>query len=112
MNKEKTQIISYPAPSDICPSGHCAYPTPLNDGFWLDNRGIGPDVVFLSYTYNEYAALPAAPSLETLREQIIDFNPLTELYNCGSRIQYQNLEEELNVLIQRKSYKQQKNLLK
>lgn len=111
MNSDKSQIVSYPDPSDLCPGGKCAYPTPLIEGFWLDNRGIGKNVVFLSYTYEEYAALPTAPSVSTLAEQIIDYYPLTELYRCGKRVSYTNLVDDLNLLIRSGDYKKNDNLV-
>lgn len=99
MNKERTQIVSYPAPTDIYYRGELSYPTPLKDGYLLDNRGIGINVAFLSYTYEEYSKLKTAPSMDELKEQIIDFYPLTELWNCGIRSQYKNEVKELNELI-------------
>lgn len=99
MNKEHTQIVSYPAPTDIYYRGELSYPTPLKDGYLLDNRGIGINVAFLSYTYEEYSRLKAAPSMNELKERIIDYYPLTELWNCGIRSQYKNEVKELNELI-------------
>lgn len=100
MNKEHTQIISYPAPTDIYYRGELSYPTPLKDGYLLDNRGIGINVAFLSYTYEEYSKLKAVPSMEELKERIIDHYPLTELWNCGLRSQYKDEIKELNELIE------------
>jgi len=95
MNADKTEIASYPAPSDIYYQGNLAYPTKLENGYLLDNRGIGPNVAFLSYTYEEYSALKQAPDKETLIKSIIDKNPLVELWDCGTR-DYGN--DEINVM--------------
>lgn len=111
MNVDKTSILSYPAPSDLCRDERCTYPTLLNDGFLLDNRGINKNVVFLSYTYDEYGAMLTAPPVKELMEHIIDKNPLTELYNCGKAVDFKNLVEELNVLIDTKRYKEKPNLV-
>lgn len=82
MNREKTQIISYPGIQDIYYAGKLAVPTALANGFLLDNRGIGPDVAFLSYTYKEYAELEETPTAEQLMERIIDRDPLEQMYRC------------------------------
>ena len=84
------------------------YPTPLADGFLLDNRGIGQHVAFLSYTYEEYAALPKTPTAAELFEKIIDKHPLVEIHFCGNRYQYKNLVEELNAQIRAGKFKQTK----
>ncbi|MDL2221386.1 hypothetical protein LJC35_02395 [Parabacteroides sp. OttesenSCG-928-N08] len=106
LNEAKDEIVSYPHPTDLCPGGYCAYPTPLADGFWLDNRGIGASVAFLSYTYEEYAALASPPSQKQLMEAIVDSDPLTELYQCGSVASFTDLVEELNTLIKAGGYSQ------
>jgi len=102
MNAEKTDIISYPAPSDVYFRGTLAYPTQLEDGYLLDNRGIGPNVAFLDYTYEIYATLKQAPDKETLLKRIIDKNPLMELWDCGPRNQGSNEIRDLNILIGKK----------
>lgn len=99
MDAQKQNIISYPAPSDAFYKSALALPTPLSNGFWLDNRGINQYVAFTSYTYDEYSKLPAAPDLTTLKSKIIDLNPLVEMYECGFRADYQDEIVELNALI-------------
>ena len=64
MDDSRTQILSYPHPRDLFIGGKLCLPTLLNDGYWLDNRGIGRNVAFLSYTYEEYSRLSSAPSME------------------------------------------------
>lgn len=81
MDESKTQIVSYPDPVDIKPHKH---PTLLQDGYLLDNFGIGRNVVYTDYTYEEYAALEKVPEIETLMEHIIDRNPLTEYYTSNA----------------------------
>ena len=99
MNKERTKIVSYPAPSDVYYKGKLATPTPLKDGYWLDNRGINENVVFTSFTYEEYGALTETPSMSVLLSKIIDRYPLKELIACGLRLKYSNEIKELNELI-------------
>jgi len=99
MNAQRTQIISYPSPSDIYYKGKLAKPTPLKNGYWLDNRGVNENTVFLSYTYEEYSSLKDAPQLQVMLSKVIDKNPFTEIIDCGIRSQYKNEEEDLNKLI-------------
>jgi hypothetical protein len=82
MNKEKTMIVSFPDIKDVYFRGKLAVPTQLPDGFLLDNRGIGSNIAFLSYTYEEYAALETTPTPELLLKQIIDNNPIDIMYSC------------------------------
>lgn len=60
-------IVSYPDPRDV----RGAEPVALGDGWLLDRRGISEQSVFTRYTYPEYAALQAPPTLAELREAII-----------------------------------------
>lgn len=102
MDDTKTKIVSYPAPSDVYYNGKLAKPTPLKDGYLLDNRGINANVVFLKYTYEEYSKLEQAPSTEEMLSKIADKSPLTELIDCGVRSQYLNETDEINALIDAK----------
>lgn len=97
LSADGTRIVSYPAVSDV---RGLPYPTPLADGYLLDNRGIGRNVAFLSYTYEEYAALPATPSPEELMEKVIDKHPLLEIHFLGNRYQYKDITRELNERIE------------
>lgn len=99
MNAERTEIISYPAPSDLISGGKLCLPDSLHKGYWLDNRGINKNSVFLDYTYEEYASMPKAPSLEELMTHIIDKNPFTEIVTCGPRRDYKDIIKELNDMI-------------
>lgn len=99
MNEDKTTIVSYPAPTDIFFNGSFAYPTLLENGYLLDNRGIGPNVAFLDYTYQEYSKLKQVPEIKSLYNKIIDNNPLLELWDCGTRKQSKSEIETYNTLI-------------
>ena len=96
LSADKKSVTSYPAPRDITAVSH---PTPLKNGYYLDNRGIGPNVAYLNITLEEYAALAKAPSEAELLKMVIDDNPLTELCDCGSRYSLKNPEEKLNKII-------------
>ena len=99
LSEDKSKIVSYPDIRDIYFNGKLSVPTPLADGFLLDNRGIGLQVWFLSYTYEEYSKLASTPPATDLMRLLLDKDPLTEMYQCGQRSQYTDIEQELNQLI-------------
>lgn len=99
LSEDKTKIVSYPDIRDVYYNGSLSVPTVLVKGFLLDNRGIGPNVAFLKYTYAEYTRLSSTPSVTDLMSQIIDKDPLLAMYQCKQRSQYIDIEKELNELI-------------
>ena len=99
LSEDRSEIVSYPDPTDVYYHGKLAYPTRLKRGYLLDNRGIGPNVAFLKLTYQEYAKLPVVPKRTDLYAMIIDRDPLKELYRCGDRAKYQSIVSELNKVI-------------
>ena len=112
MSDDKSKIISYPHPKDIFYKGDLAYPTELEGGYLLDNRGISSQVAFLNITYEAYSKLEKAPSLEELNEMILDRSPLVVLYNCGNRFTFKNGIADLNRLIESNGLKDCKCLVK
>jgi hypothetical protein len=92
LSDDKTKIIAYPAPKDLYTNGKLAYPTRLSNGYFLDNRGINLNTAFLKMTYTQYSQLKEVPPLKELYQQIIDKDPLTELCNCGNRLQFKTTE--------------------
>ena len=99
MDEQKNHIIAYPAPEDI--RGAQKHPDKLNDGYWLDNQGIGKNSVFLDYTFEYYGKLQQPPILDTLRSHIIDNNPVTEMWQCGFHNQYSNPVKAMNAKIKK-----------
>lgn len=99
LNDDKTKIVSYPGTKDVFYNGKLSLPEKLNDGFLLDNRGIDKNVAFLNITYEEYSRQTENPSQSQIMKMIIDKDPLTEMYNCGSRYQYKDIVNELNKII-------------
>lgn len=100
MNVQKTKILAYPAPTDLFYKGKLAKPTPLKNGYLLDNRGITENVVFLNYTYEAYSQLKEAPILSDMAKNIKEKYPLKEFINCGSRYQFKDEQKELNAIIE------------
>jgi hypothetical protein len=99
LSADKSKIVSYPDIKDIYYNGKLSVPTLLANGFLLDNRGIGLQVAFLNYTYEEYSRLSSTPHATDLMSLLLDKDPLIEMYQCGRRSQYTDIEHELNVLI-------------
>ena len=105
MNNDRTAIVSYPAPVDLTYGGKLRLPTHLIDGYLLDNRGIGPNVAFLSYTYEEYSKMEQAPSMEELMSHIISKHPLSIWHQCGRWADYTDIVPQLNALIEKEYMK-------
>ena len=101
LSADKTQIVSYPHPRDVFTRGELCTPVRLARKFRLDRRGIGPNVAFLSITYEEYSQLPKAPSLEALDSMIIDRDPIKKMYRCNVSAPEEHLDE-LNRQIRRR----------
>lgn len=94
------QITGYPDPRDLHPG---AKPLPLADGFLLDRRGITPSVAFTSFTYDEYSALNTVPSIEQLKQRVIDKNPLVAMYRLPmTAIEAEADTAKVNLLIKNK----------
>jgi hypothetical protein len=100
LSNDKSKIVSYPAPQDVYFGGQLAYPTPLAKGYLLDNRGITINTAFLRLTYEEYAKLSQAPDPNDLYNQIIDKDPITQLYSLGSRYSFKNIVPEIDSIIE------------
>ncbi|MBM2816153.1 MAG: putative lipoprotein [Ignavibacteria bacterium] len=99
LSDDKTEIVSYPHPTDIKLGSGFSFPDTLNQGYLLDNRGIGINVAFLKLTYEEYSQLENAPTLKELIYLIIDKDPLIELCDCGNRKGFTNIIKQLNSII-------------
>ena len=110
LSADKSMVVSYPDVKDIYNNGQLAYPTQLSDGYLLDNRGIGTEVAFLKMTYEEYSRLTVTPHPGELMEMIRDKDPLTEMYDCGSRSQYQDPVAVMMLLIRSGELIHQKRL--
>jgi hypothetical protein len=99
LSADKATLLSYPDIRDVKTDGRYPYPTPLESGYLLDNRGIGPGVAFLEMTYEEYALQPETPSPGDLVRMILDKDPLVEMYDCGARTMFEDPVAEMNRVI-------------
>jgi len=104
LSEDKSEIVSYPGIKDVFYKGELAYPTRLNDGFLLDNRGISATSAFLNITYDAYSKLDKTPSKEELHNMILDNDPFIVVYYCGSKYKYNDIVTELNSLIDEESF--------
>lgn len=100
LSDDKKSIVSYPDMKDLRIDGKFMLPTPLKNGFLLDNRGINANVAFISLTYDQYANLVKTPNSEELMKLIIDKKPLKKMYIGGLKSKYKNMEDELNAIIE------------
>jgi hypothetical protein len=112
LSEDKTKIVSFPAQRDIKKGDGFVYPTELVDGYLLDNRGINQNAAFLKFTYEDYYNMDNIPDAARLMNYILDKEPFTEIYQCGRRGDFKNLEAELNQKIREGKLKECKNLLK
>jgi len=99
LSKDKKTVVSYPAPTDLFYNGDLAFPVKLENGYLLDRCGIGEGCAFLQWTFYEYSRLDKTPNQEELLKMILDADPLTELYDCGKRSNFRDIESELNQII-------------
>ena len=112
LSEDKSKIVAYPAPSDIKRNGQYTLPTRLSDGYLLDNRGISKNTAFLRFTYEDYYTMDNIPTAERLMNYVIDDNPFIEMYDCGKKGDFDNVEEQLNRKIENGEITEYKNLLK
>ncbi|MEI6748484.1 MAG: hypothetical protein ACOYMF_07295 [Bacteroidales bacterium] len=110
LSADRKTITSYPAITDVYTGGKLAIPTKLEGGFLLDNRGISAEVAFINLSYEQYAALKSTPAVIELQELIIDADPLTIMYDCGSRNSFQDIVGDINNLILKKDFSKFKKL--
>lgn len=99
LSDDKTKVIAFPAPSDIRINNKFSFPTKLNDGYLLDNRGISVNTAFLEFSYDDYFTMDHIPTAESLMNHILDDQPFTEFYEIGKHGDYKDPEKELNALI-------------
>ncbi len=110
LSQDKQQIVSYPAQSDIMRNGKFVYPTQLNDGFLLDNRGINVSAAFLRFSYEDYYNMDNIPNAQRLMNYILDSEPFAEFYEVGRRADFQEIEKQINALIAEKKLQKFNNL--
>ncbi len=99
LSEDKTKITSFPDIKDVYYKGKLAYPTRLDKGYLLDNRGINQNVAFLKITYDEYSKLNKTPSSYELFKMILYPEPLLEMYECSSLHKSIDEIEKINALI-------------
>lgn len=96
LSDDKQEIVSYPHPSDLLVNGKLLLPSKLKNGYLLDNKGISVNIAFIKMNYSEYSALSNPPTIIELKQMIIDSDPLSEMYDCGIRSSFKDIEQEVN----------------
>ena len=99
LSADKSQMVTYPAPSDLAKGGILQKPISLHNGYWLDRRGINKNVTFLKITYEEYFKLKQTVPIAEMLNQILDKDPLLEMYDSGSHDLNDELILKLNAWI-------------
>lgn len=121
LSEDRSEIVSYPDPRDLImpPSGdkpalkkQYTLPVKLEEGYLLDNRGVGIYTAFLDMSYREYSALTQPPLLEELNQRILDRDPMTEVCDCGDRLVFKDVERQINKLIVMKKLRKDCRALK
>jgi hypothetical protein len=111
LSADKKSVVSYPDPADIKTGSGYPIPVLLHKGYWLDKRGIGLNTAFLRLTYEEYSKLKSSPTAEALYNMIVDKYPISELCDCGKRVQGKYTVKQLNELIDKKLLKKKCKVL-
>ena len=105
LSEDKAKITSYPDPKDLRSGSDYSTPIQLDKGYLLDRRGVNANSAFLDITYQTYANLDSVPSLDSLYRRIKDKNPFIEIYDCGRRSAFQDLQAQLNEMIRNHTLK-------
>lgn len=111
LSNDKTNIISYPDPSDLEIGKELKFPIELKDSFYLDRIGISMNTVFTNYSYDDYINLISIPSLNDFMKNIIDFEPFIEIYDFNYLYGDTNLIEKLNFCIINRDFRKAKRIL-
>lgn len=99
LTADKKNIVSYPATSDVYYGGDLAYPVRLEDGYFLDRRGIDVNSAFTKWTYYEYSRLPKTPSPEEIMQGLLETDPFIEIWDCSNRAAFSDIDTALNAII-------------
>lgn len=79
------ELVYYPAPSDISEESR---PLRLTGNWLLDRQGsIGDGTRFMKYTFDEYAALPAAPKAQDILNSLLEDVHVTEIHTLDITLQ-------------------------
>lgn len=89
LSADKSEVVAYPACSDLKNGNGYMKPIALGNGYYYDQRGVGPNTAFLKLTYEEYCNLPQQPSLKELMQYVKDKDPFLFLA-VGDRAQLPN----------------------
>lgn len=110
LSEDRSRIVSFPHFSDLMIDGKFTYPSPLEEGYLLDNRGINTRAAFLKFSYEDYYNMDNIPDAERLMNYILDDNPFLEFYNLGPRGRFTDPVNQINEMIRNGELKNFRNL--
>lgn len=99
LSSDKTEITGFPDVQDIYIGDEFAYPTILEQGYLLDNRGVDDGTAFTDITYEMYAKFLEIPSSEYLLQHVAYTNPFIEMYDCNNTLSMDDTKEDINNFI-------------
>ena len=88
-------LVYYPAPTDLTSS---SVPVEIGNGWWLNRQGLGPNSVFTKWTFAEYRALKAVPSVEEIKNAVIPGACVTEFEKLPVSASSANNEDPKSLL--------------
>lgn len=85
LSEDGKMLIWFPGIGDVKTDNGFMKPIQLTKGYLYDQQGIGTDVAFLDFTYEQYSKLPQTPNPEVLMQHILDKKPLKEAWIITGR---------------------------
>lgn len=86
------EVISYPECNEVDSS---MAPVKLARGYYLDRGGVGPNTVFLRWTYDEYSRLPETPTPSQIIEAVIPDSHVAEIIEIPLGKNYARIHPEM-----------------
>lgn len=86
------EVISYPECNEVDSS---MAPVKLSRGYYLDRGGVGPNTVFLRWTYDEYSRLPETPTPSQIIEAVIPDSHIAEIIEIPLGMNYAKIHPEM-----------------
>ena len=77
-------LTYFPAPMDITADSE---PIALDDGWWLNCQGLGPNSVFTKYTFAYYSSLPQTPTPDQIKLEIIHGSKVTQFKELPMKLE-------------------------
>ncbi len=109
LSPDLREVISYPECNEVDSS---MAPVKLARGYYLDRGGVGPNTVFLRWTYDEYSRLPETPTPSQIIEAVIPDSHIAEIIEIPLGINYAKIHPEMADTILTKRFNEVKTIYK